>query len=173
VYGTRRKLVFPTARPSMSWVRYQDIADTFFRGMPWKDLRSMSQKLEFVEKAAAVGANVAALCREYGISRQTGHKWIRRYRAQGYLGLVEQSRRPSSTPLATGEEIVVSILELKDRHPSYGPKKISLVLARKLGPIAPSRTTIARVLRRLGKVKKRRPACSSRARRLPAWPSSP
>jgi len=125
--------------------------------MPWKDLRSMSQKLEFVEKAAAAGANVAALCREYGISRQTGHKWIRRYRAQGYLGLVEQSRRPSSTPLATGEEIVVSILELKDRHPSYGPKKISLVLARKLGPIAPSRTTIARVLRRLGKVKKRRP----------------
>jgi putative transposase len=124
--------------------------------MPWKDLRAMSQKLEFVEKATAPGANVAALCRDYGISRQTGHKWLRRYREQGYLGLVEQSRRPASSPLATGEEIVVSILELKGRHPSFGPQKISQVLARKLGSNAPSRTTVARVLRRLGKVKRRR-----------------
>ena len=125
--------------------------------MPWKDLRAMSQKLEFIEKATASGANVAALCREYGISRQTGHKWLRRYRVLGYVGLVEQSRRPTSLPLATGEEIVVSILELKRRHPSFGPKKISLVLARRLGPDTPSRTTIARVLRRLGMVRKRRP----------------
>jgi len=125
--------------------------------VPWKDLRAMSQKLEFIEKATASGANVAALCREYGISRQTGHKWLRRYRVLGYVGLVEQSRRPTSLPLATGEEIVVSILELKRRHPSFGPKKISLVLARRLGPDTPSRTTIARVLRRLGMVRKRRP----------------
>ena len=118
----------------------------------------MSQKLEFVEKATASGANVAALCREYGISRQTGHKWIRRYQKDGYVGLVEQSRRPVSSPLATGEEIVVSILELKERHPSYGPQKIFLVLARKLGAGAPGRSTIARVLRRLGRVKRRRPS---------------
>jgi putative transposase len=126
--------------------------------MPWRDVRAMSQKLDFIEKAAASGANVAALCREYGISRQTGHKWIRRYQKHGYVGLVEQSRRPVSSPLATGEEIVVSILELKERHPSFGPQKISLVLARKLGASAPGRSTIARVLRRLGKVKRRRPS---------------
>jgi putative transposase len=125
--------------------------------MPWKELRAMSQKLEFIGKATEPGANVAAICREFGISRQTGHKWIRRYHEQGYLGLVEQSRRPSSSPLTTGEEIVVSILELKEHHPSFGPKKIALVLARKLGPSAPGRSTIARVLRRLGRVKKRRP----------------
>jgi transposase InsO family protein len=117
----------------------------------------MSQKLDFIGKATLPEANVAALCREFGISRQTGHKWIRRYREQGYLGLVEQSRRPTSSPLATGEEIVFSILELKEHHPSFGPQKISQVLARKLGPTAPGRSTIARVLRRLGRVKKRRP----------------
>jgi len=50
----------------------------------------MSQKLGFIEKATASGANVAALCREYGISRQTGHEWLRRYRVLGYVGLVEQ-----------------------------------------------------------------------------------
>src|SRR3974390_241963 len=67
----------------------------------------MSHKLEFIEKASAMPANISALCREYGISRQTGHKWLRRFRAQGYTGLVEQSRRPLSSPLTTGEEIVV------------------------------------------------------------------
>jgi putative transposase len=116
----------------------------------------MSQKLEFIEKATASGANVSALCREYGISRQTGHKWIRRYREHGYLGLVEQSRRPVSSPLATGEEIVVGILELRERHPSWGPQKIAQVLARQLGSNAPSRSTVARVLVRLGKVRRRR-----------------
>jgi len=39
-----------------------------------------------------MGANISALCREYGISRQTGHKWLRRFRAQGYTGLVEAYR---------------------------------------------------------------------------------
>ena len=84
----------------------------------------MSHKLQFIEEASAIGANISALCREYAISRQTGHKWLRRFRAQGYTGLVEQSRRPLSSPLTTGEEIVVRILELRDQHQTWGPDKI-------------------------------------------------
>ena len=84
--------------------------------MPWKEQRIMSQKLEFIEKAGAPGANISALCRLYGISRQTGHKWLRRFRAQGYNGLVEQSRRPHTSPLNTAEEVIVRILELRERH---------------------------------------------------------
>ncbi|HUM11926.1 MAG TPA: hypothetical protein VLT82_13330 [Myxococcaceae bacterium] len=34
----------------------------------------MSHKLQFIENATARRANISALCREYGISRQTGHK---------------------------------------------------------------------------------------------------
>jgi putative transposase len=116
----------------------------------------MSQKVEFIEKAIVPGANVSALCAEYGISRQTGYKWLRRYRVHGYVGLVEQSRRPTSSPLATAEEIVVSIVELRDRHASYGPQKIARILLKRLGASAPSASTVARVLRRVGKVKKKR-----------------
>src|SRR5512138_2082307 len=116
----------------------------------------MSQKLEFVEQATKPGANVSALCTEYGISRQTGHKWLRRYRADGYAGLVEKSRRPASSPLATAEEIVVSIVELRDKHPSYGAQKIARILVKRLGSSAPSPSTIARVLRRLGKMRRKR-----------------
>jgi putative transposase len=116
----------------------------------------MSQKMEFIEKATAPGANISGLCGEYGISRQTGYKWLRRFRAEGYTGLVEQSRRPLTSPLATAEEAIVRILELREQHWSWGPDKISRVLRRAHGEEAPSKSTVARVLQRLGKVKRRR-----------------
>ena len=74
----------------------------------------------------------------------------------GYAGLVEHSRRPASSPLATAEEIVVSVVELRDKHPSWGAQKLARVLARRLVPSTPSPSTIARVLRRLGKMKRKR-----------------
>jgi transposase-like protein len=51
--------------------------------MPWKERRAMSLKVEFVERATMAGANMSALCREYGISRETGHKWLKRFRRSG------------------------------------------------------------------------------------------
>lgn len=116
----------------------------------------MSLKLQFVERAVLKGSNLTELCREFEISRQTGHKWLRRYRELGPLGLVEQSRRPDSAPGSTGEDVVIAILELRNRHPSWGPDKIARVLQRSFGAAAPSRSTVARALRRLGKVKRRR-----------------
>jgi putative transposase len=122
--------------------------------VPWKAHRIMSLKIEFVEKASA-GANVAALCREYGISRQTGHKWLRRYREQGYSGLEEQSRRPKGTPLATGEEVVAAILALRESHPRWGARKLVHLLRKEFGDAAPSERTIVRVLERFGRIRKR------------------
>ncbi len=76
----------------------------------------MSLKMEFIRRATAQGANVSALCREYNITRTTGHKWISRFKEQGYDGLEEQSRRPRSTPLATGEDLVVAVGEPLQRN---------------------------------------------------------
>src|SRR5512143_3019373 len=105
----------------------------------------MSQKREFIEKATQPGAKISVLCAEFGISRQTGHKWLRRFREQGPLGLVEQSRRPERSPHVTAEAMVLSIAELRDRHPRWGAQVIAGVLARRLGDEAPSRATVARV----------------------------
>ena len=117
----------------------------------------MSQKLQFIEKASVPGANVSELCREHGISRQTGHKWLRRFREAGYTGLSEQSRRPQSSPLTTGEEVIVRILEWREQRSTWGVDKISKALRRELGSEAPSKNTVARVLTRLGKMRRRRP----------------
>ena len=57
----------------------------------------MDLKKTFVLAAGAPGANVSELCREYGISRNNGYKWLSRYRAEGTGGLepgVVAPRRP-------------------------------------------------------------------------------
>lgn len=115
----------------------------------------MSLKIEFVERAAK-GEKVAVLCREYGISRQAGHKWIKRFKELGYDGLDEQSRRPKTTPLATGEELVMAVLEARNAHPRWGPRKLEPLLRRRLGDQTPSVRTIARLLKRANMVRERR-----------------
>jgi transposase InsO family protein len=115
----------------------------------------MSLKMEFVQKAMKPHAVMAALCREYGISRETGYKWLNRFKRDGFDGLEEQSRRPASSPLGTAEDLVLAILELREAHPRRGPKKLFVQLQRKFGAVTPSVATIARVLRRFGQVRQR------------------
>ena len=95
------------------------------------------------------------VCRRYGISRQTGYKWVNRYRREGPDGLEERSRRPHSCPLATAEELVMAVLEMRQAHPRRGPKKLHVMLQRKYGEQTPSVATIARVLKRFGMVRQR------------------
>lgn len=115
----------------------------------------MSLRIEFVERAEK-GEKIAALCREYGISRTAGHKWLRRYRERGYDGLEDASRRPKSAPLATAEDVVLAVLEAREQHPTWGPRKLQPLLVRRLGDAAPSDRTIARILKRANKVRQRR-----------------
>jgi putative transposase len=118
--------------------------------------RKMSLKMEFVEKASRPGVRVAELCRQYGISRETGYKWLNRFKREGYEGLEEQSRAPQSSPLARAEELVHAILQTREAYPRWGPKKLRDVLRRKHGEETPSQSTIARVLRRFGRVREKR-----------------
>jgi hypothetical protein len=47
--------------------------------MPWKDLSVVSVREEFVLRALELDANLAGICREYGISRKTGYRLERRW----------------------------------------------------------------------------------------------
>jgi putative transposase len=115
----------------------------------------MSLRIEFVERAGK-GEKVAPLCREFGISRQAGHKWIKRFKELGYEGLEEQSRRPKTAPLATAEDVVMAVLEAREAHPRWGPKKLEVLVRRRLNEQTPSVRTIARILKRANKVRQRR-----------------
>ena len=115
----------------------------------------MSLKIEFIERAEK-GEKIAGLCREYGISRTAGHKWLKRFREQGYDGLEDESRRPKTTPLATAEDLVLAVLEAREKHPRWGPRKLRGLLQRRYGDGTPSVRTIARILKRANKVRERR-----------------
>ena len=123
----------------------------------------MKLRKEFVLKALAQDVPFRELCREFGISRKTGYKWLERFHERGLEGLVDQSTRPQSSPGRTTSEIAVEIIRLRQAHGTWGPKKIRKLLSKRL-PLEselPSLRTIPRVLSRvhlLRKKRRRRPA---------------
>ena len=66
----------------------------------------MGIREEFVLRAQAPEANIAGLCREYGVSRKTGYKWLERFKEQGLSGLEDLSRKPKESPLAVSGGLV-------------------------------------------------------------------
>src|SRR4051812_28282747 len=115
--------------------------------MPWKETNPMNQRQPFCKKATARGVNMSELCREYEISRKTGHKWKARYLKQGEDRLRETSRRPRRCPESLPEDTVCAIVRLKNAHPTWGPKKIR-ELYRRARPEEepPSESSFKRVL---------------------------
>jgi transposase len=126
--------------------------------MPWAERSVVKLRREFVLKWLAKEMSMTELCREYGISRKTGYKWLERFRVSGLDGLVDESRRPANNPLRTTAETTLAILQLRKQHSSWGPKKLRRLLERKLGAEVeiPSLRTIARVLDRSQLVRRRR-----------------
>lgn len=44
--------------------------------MPWKEVLPMEERTKFVVLAAKGTENFSVLCKEYGISRKNGYKWV-------------------------------------------------------------------------------------------------
>lgn len=124
-------------------------------GMPWQTSTMNDVRREFVMKVLQNSASLAALCREYGISRKTGYKWKQRALADGLSGVLERSRRPRRCPTRLEEETICALIALKVGHPSWGPKKLCEVYRRKHGS-GPSIASCNRVLARAGLVRRRR-----------------
>jgi putative transposase len=109
---------------------------------------------EFVLRALEPNANVAELCRAYGVSRKTGYRWIGRFKITGIAGLSDASRRPHTSPVRATGDAVLNVLEERRDHPRWGPRKLRAVLLRRMQAIdVPSERTIARILERAGEVR--------------------
>src|ERR1700761_1615743 len=107
--------------------------------MSWQEKSVSDQRQAFVLLASLEGANVSTLCQRFGISRQTGHLWLRRHRA-GETGFEDRSRRPHASPMRTSAELEASILGIRDRHPAWGARKIVFVL-KEMGLVPPAVST--------------------------------
>jgi transposase InsO family protein len=113
--------------------------------------------------------NVAAFCRERGISRETFYRWRARFRAEGLAGMEPRSTAPRSSPRRTPasvEDAVVALRkELDEAGLDAGAATIQWHLGRRGTKPVPSVATIWRILVRRGFVvpqPQKRPAASLR-----------
>jgi transposase InsO family protein len=88
------------------------------------------------------GWSVAAAAESMNISRQTAHKWWRRYRDEGVAGLEDRSSRPWSCPHQTPARMERRIVALRQSR-KLGPARLS-------GVVGVPTSTVHRVLVRHG-----------------------
>jgi len=133
--------------------------------MPWKESKVVNERKRFIKEWNKGEEDVAALCRQYGISRQTGYTWAKRYAELGEAGLEDRSRRPHECPHAIGEAVAEAIVELRQLHPRWGPRKLRVYLqSHHASRNWPATSSIGELLKREGLVHPRR-----RRRRTPAY----
>lgn len=115
--------------------------------MPWIERRVEMLREEFVIRCLEKDSNISALCREYGISRKTGYKWIKRYHESGCLE--NKSREPKRLNTKTNAKIEKGIIKLRQERPGWGARKIHAYLSQK-GENMPCVRTVNNILKRNG-----------------------
>jgi putative transposase len=124
--------------------------------MPWSEVTVVNQRTRFVADVERGVFSMTELCRRYGISRPTAYLWWERYLEDGPRGLHDRSHRPRSCPHATSPEVWTRIREARHRHPSWGPKKLLWLVAKRYAGVLPAPSTVAAWLKREGLVTPRR-----------------
>jgi transposase len=95
-----------------------------------------------VKRVVGDGWPVATVAEQFGISRATGYKWVRRYRAEGLPGLEDRSSRPRRSPRRLPAAATAAIIRARARR-RYGPARLAPLTGY-------PRSTIYGVLRRAG-----------------------
>src|SRR5262245_56080330 len=88
----------------------------------------MDERMRFIVMCRDSSESIAAICREFGISRKTGYKWLERYDELGPGGLEDQTRVPAFHPRWLPDATVDAVIECRKRHPTWGPKKLQVAL---------------------------------------------
>lgn len=114
--------------------------------MPWEERTVEMNRAEFVRRALCKEKSKSVLCREYGISRPTGDKWIKRFLAGE--GFKDRSRAPFHTPNKVNEKMESLIVEAREKEPAIGATKIRRMLINEGYTGLPCNSTINAVLKR-------------------------
>jgi transposase InsO family protein len=125
----------------------------------------MEEKLRFVNLAASGQFTITELSADFGVSRKTAYKYLRRYAAHGVRGLDERSCRPHHCPQRTAAALEQRVVVARKRHPTWGPKKLYDVMERADPQTPPpARSTIGAILQRQGlsQTRRRRPGVFQR-----------
>jgi transposase InsO family protein len=120
----------------------------------------MDEKMRFIVEYERAEQTMTELCSSFDISRETGYVWLRRYRYSGLAGLAELNRAAKQHPNQTDETTERAVLDLREAHMRWGPRKLKRILERdQPGRVWPATSTIGEIVKRAGLVvprKKRR-----------------
>jgi transposase InsO family protein len=97
-----------------------------------------------------IGVPVAEVAERYGVSRQSVHTWLVRYRQEGIAGLEDRSHQVHDHPWRIPAEIEEAICELRRGHPRWGPRRLVFEMGRRGHQV--TRSTVYRTLVRNGLV---------------------
>lgn len=137
--------------------------------MPWQETCPVDERLRFVREHRRQELSMSELCRAFGISRRTGYKWLARFEERGRGGLLDVSRAPATHPNATPVELEELILELRQMHRTWGPRKLRAWLQSRFPERSwPVTSTFGDILRRHGLTRPKPP----RRRASPSQPLS-
>src|SRR5271167_1177522 len=125
--------------------------------MGWMETCAVDERMRFVMAVEQRDETFALVCRQFGVSRKTGYKWLARYREGGVEGLRERSRAPLHRPQAMGQATAERCLSVRREHPTWGPVKVRGTLERRFPRTAwPAASTIGALFDREGLTVKRR-----------------
>ena len=116
------------------------------------ELGVVEQRHAAVLEVLRDGAVVSEVALRFGVTRQTVHRWLRRYAERGLAGLADQSPRPDTCPHQMLAEVEALVVGLRRENPRWGPRTLLFALeARGVQPL-PGRSSVYRCLVRHGLV---------------------
>jgi transposase InsO family protein len=122
------------------------------------------QRYKAILGVIADGRTVGEVASQWGVCRQTMHRWLARYEGEGLEGLGNRSCRPAHCPHQMPAEIEATVLEMRRSHGYWGARRIAFELRRKRVEPAPSESAVYRCLVRAAVIDP-----STRRRRRETW----
>ena len=125
--------------------------------MPWSHPSPMDQRTPLIAADLRDRLSGTERCARDGVSRQTGDTWSDRSLKYGPQGRDARSRRPSTVPRHTPDQVVAALLDARRQPPSWGAqKRLAIFYTHPPRGPWPARSTVGDLLSRQGLVPKTR-----------------
>jgi transposase InsO family protein len=115
-----------------------------------RELSVAEQRYQAVMAVIGDGLSVSQAAEKAGVARQTLHRWLARYEAEGLDGLMDRSHRPARCPHQMPAAVEAAVVELRRSRPYWGPRRLVFELAKRRVAPVPSESAVYRALLRAG-----------------------
>ena len=111
-------------------------------------------RLKILDWHRTRGNNSSLAARHFGIGRMTLHRWLKRYKKFGVIGLNEYSRKPKNVRRpASPWPVIARVVELRKQYPAWSKHKLAAIVKRE--GCCVSESTVGRILKRKGLIDKK------------------